>query len=616
MVLTGYGTGNDYKRSGEKENCNTCYPMDEREKNRVNAGEAKFHQVWQCALDGMRLTDGNGIIRDVNPAFSELVHLPGESLIGKPLSVIYQKEASRIMQKYCERFKTRTILPHVVNQYVLHDGTVRWFEVYNTFVEIPGEPEQVLSIFRDKTELVKATDKLKESETRLNIAVQSARIGLWDQDFKTGIIVRNNTWAEMLGYESKEIQKDKNAFLNLIHPNDRDKTSRIIQKHEAGQTDFFRIEHRLRCADGSWKWILNVGQIVERDESGKPLRAAGVHVDIDEQKKTEESLKQSEKLLHSVWDQSKDGMRLTDARGRIVMVNDAFSEMMGMPKEKLEGQFLGVIYYPEEQDRIVKRYKENFLNKTIQPYIARPFTLWNGEQKWFGVSIAFISDTLLLSVFRDITQQVRSQESLRELVHQKEMLMRELQHRVKNNMNIIASLISLEMRQIRDPDIRGIFLDIRNRIHSMAAIYERLSLTGDPESVELNQYIQTLAENILKTFTVGSNRLHLKTFLDPVRLDTKRAASLGLILNELLTNSLKYAYPNHEKGTITIEIRQTDNQIRFVVKDDGIGLPDDFSPGKEKSMGFMLIKTLVSQLKGKMTIDGGQGTQTTIEFPV
>ncbi|KUK53558.1 MAG: Sensory box histidine kinase [Marinimicrobia bacterium 46_47] len=590
--------------------------MDEREKNRVNAGEAKFHQVWQCALDGMRLTDGNGIIRDVNPAFSELVHLPGESLIGKPLSVIYQKEASRIMQKYCERFKTRTILPHVVNQYVLHDGTVRWFEVYNTFVEIPGEPEQVLSIFRDKTELVKATDKLKESETRLNIAVQSARIGLWDQDFKTGIIVRNNTWAEMLGYESKEIQKDKNAFLNLIHPNDRDKTSRIIQKHEAGQTDFFRIEHRLRCADGSWKWILNVGQIVERDESGKPLRAAGVHVDIDEQKKTEESLKQSEKLLHSVWDQSKDGMRLTDARGRIVMVNDAFSEMMGMPKEKLEGQFLGVIYYPEEQDRIVKRYKENFLNKTIQPYIARPFTLWNGEQKWFGVSIAFISDTLLLSVFRDITQQVRSQESLRELVHQKEMLMRELQHRVKNNMNIIASLISLEMRQIRDPDIRGIFLDIRNRIHSMAAIYERLSLTGDPESVELNQYIQTLAENILKTFTVGSNRLHLKTFLDPVRLDTKRAASLGLILNELLTNSLKYAYPNHEKGTITIEIRQTDNQIRFVVKDDGIGLPDDFSPGKEKSMGFMLIKTLVSQLKGKMTIDGGQGTQTTIEFPV
>lgn len=590
--------------------------MDEREKNRVNAGEAKFHQVWQCALDGMRLTDGNGIIRDVNPAFSELVHLPGESLIGKPLSVIYQKEASRIMRKYCERFKTRTILPHVVNQYVLHDGTVRWFEVYNTFVEIPGEPEQVLSIFRDKTELVKATDKLKESETRLNIAVQSARIGLWDQDFKTGIIVRNNTWAEMLGYEPKEIQKDKNAFLNLIHPNDRDKTSRIIQKHEAGQTDFFRIEHRLRCADGSWKWILNVGQIVERDESGKPLRAAGVHVDIDEQKKTEESLKQSEKLLHSVWDQSKDGMRLTDARGRIVMVNDAFSEMMGMPKEKLEGQFLGVIYYPEEQDRIVKRYKENFLNKTIQPYIARPFTLWNGEQKWFGVSIAFISDTLLLSVFRDITQQVRSQESLRELVHQKEMLMRELQHRVKNNMNIIASLISLEMRQIRDPDIRGIFLDIRNRIHSMAAIYERLSLTGDPESVELNQYIQTLAENILKTFTVGSNRLHLKTFLDPVRLDTKRAASLGLILNELLTNSLKYAYPNHEKGTITIEIRQTDNQIRFVVKDDGIGLPDDFSPGKEKSMGFMLINTLVSQLKGKMTIDGGQGTQTTIEFPV
>jgi two-component sensor histidine kinase len=150
----------------------------------------------------------------------------------------------------------------------------------------------------------------------------------------------------------------------------------------------------------------------------------------------------------------------------------------------------------------------------------------------------------------------------------------------------------------------------------MAAIYERFSLAGDLESVELNQYIQTLAENILKTFTAGFNRFHLETFLDPVRLDTKRAANLGLILNELLTNSLKHAYPHHEKGTITIEIRQKNNQLRFVVKDDGIGLPDDFSPGKEKGMGFMLIETLVSQLKGKMSLEGGQGTQTTIEFPI
>jgi PAS domain S-box-containing protein len=590
--------------------------VETKEIKRLQASEAKFRQIWESARDGMRLTDGDGIVRDVNPAFSEMVHLPRESLIGKPLSVIYQKDVSRIIRMHCERFKTRTIPPHLLNQCVLHDGSVRWFEVYNTFVNIPGEPEQVLAVFRDKTELVEATEKLKKSENRLNIAVQSARIGLWDQDFRTGTIIRNNTWAEMLGYSPEEIRKDKNAFFNLIHPDDKDKTNHILLKHEAGQTEFFQIEHRLRCADGSWKWILNVGQIVERDESGKPLRAAGVHIDIDKQKKTEESLKQSEKLLHSVWDQSKDGMRLTDAKGRIVMVNDAFSDMMDMPKEELEGQSLGVIYSPEEQHRIVKRYKENFSHKTIQPYIERPYTLWNGKQKWFGVSIAFISDTLLLSVFRDITQQVRNQESLRELVHQKEMLMRELQHRVKNNMNIIASLISLEMRQIQDPDIRDIFLNIRNRIHSMAAIYERFSLAGDLESVELNQYIQTLAENILKTFTAGFNRFHLETFLDPVRLDTKRAANLGLILNELLTNSLKHAYPHHEKGTITIEIRQKNNQLRFVVKDDGIGLPDDFSPGKEKGMGFMLIETLVSQLKGKMSLEGGQGTQTTIEFPI
>jgi len=588
--------------------------METKEIKRLRASEAKFRQIWESARDGMRLTDAEGIVRDVNTAFCEMIHLPREALIGKPLSVIYQQDASRIIRKHCERFKARTIPPHVLNQYILHDGTVRWFEVYNTYVKIPGEPEQVLAVFRDKTELVEATDKLKESESRLNIAVKSARIGLWDQDFRSGTIVRNKTWAEMLGYAPSDIETHKNAFLDLIHPEDKDETNRIIQEHEEGKTDYFRIEHRLRCADGSWKWILNVGQIVERDKSGKPLRAAGVHIDIDEQKKTQESLKQSEQLLHSVWDQSKDGMRLTDAEGRIVMVNDAFSDMMGMPKNEMEGQSLGIIYFPEEQHRIVKRYKENFLNKTVQPYIERPFTLWNGEQKWFGVSIAFISDTLLLSVFRDITQRVRNKESLKELVHQKEMFMRELQHRVKNNMNVLASIISLEMRQVQDPEMRDIFQNIRSRIHSVAAIYKRLNLTSDMESIELSQYIKTLAENILETFTAGSNRLHLETRLDPVRLVTKRAASLGLILNELLTNSLKYAYPHNEKGTITIEIHQEGNQLYFTVKDDGVGLPDDFSIGSQKSMGFMLIDILVKELKGKMSIDGKQGTQTTIEF--
>ncbi len=588
--------------------------MDKKEKNRFNTGEAKFHQVWQCALDGMRLTDGNGIIRDVNPAFCDLVQLPREALVNKPLSVIYRKDNDRIIQKHCERFRTRAIPEHVFNKYELHNGMVRWFEVHNTYVEIPGEPEQVLAIFRDKTAIKEASDKLIESEERLNIAVRSARIGLWDQDFKRDTIVRNETWAEMLGYSLKEIQKNKNAFLDLIHPEDKARVLRIVKMHEAGKTDFFRIEHRLKCADGSWKWILNVGQIVKRDDSGKPLRAAGIHLDIDEQKKTEESLKRSEELLHSVWDQSRDGMRLSDAKGRAIMVNNAFCTMMGKVREELEGQSLGIIYAPDEQQRIVKRYKENFANKTVLSYIERPFTLWNGIEKWFGVSIAFISDNLLLSVFRDITEQIKGQEFLKELVHQKEILMRELQHRVKNNLNIIGSLISLEMRQVKEPDVKDVFMNIKNRIYSMAAIYERFSMTGDLESVALNQYLKTLAESILKTFAAGLERIALKTNLEPLKLDTKRAANLGLILNELLTNALKYAYPGTQKGNIFVDLHQNGQLIQLCVRDTGVGLPDNFSPETLNSMGIMLIQTLVKQLKGKMTIDGSQGTQFKIEF--
>lgn len=580
-----------------------------------NKNDIKFRQIWESARDGMRLTDEKGIIHDVNPAFCDLIQLPRERLVGKPLSVIYKNDQERILRKHCERFKSRTISPYILNKYILHNGEIRWFEVYNTYIKIPGEPELVLAVFRDKTELIETIEAFKENEERLNIAVKGANIGLWDQDFRTQTVIRNKIWAEMLGYNLAEIGDRLIDYETLIHPDDREEVLKLLDAHEKGETDNFRVVHRLRCADGSWKWILNVGQIVERDKDGKPLRAAGIHFDIDAQKRAEESLKASEALFHSVWEHSNDGMRLTDEKGMMIKVNNAFCEIVGKKRSELEGQLLGVIYAPHEQQRIVIRYKENVAQKKIKPYIERPYILWDGTQKWFGVSIAFIHNSLVLSVFRDITERVKDHESLRQMVQQKEILMKELQHRVKNNLNIISNIIFLEMRQVKDPDVRNIFINIRNRIQSMVTIYDQFNLSEDMEMILLDKYLKTLGDCILEILTSYSGRIVLNASIEPIALDTNRAVSVGLILNEVITNAVKYAYTSDEKGEIDLTVYSDGEEIIFKVKDYGKGLPPDFSFENLKGMGLLLITNLAKQLQGTVNMKRDNGTTFILRFP-
>lgn len=149
----------------------------------------------------------------------------------------------------------------------------------------------------------RAEKALKESEERLSLALESAGLGLWDQDFETGRVYRNEIWAKMLGYELNEISDELDFFKDLVHPDDKSRLFEQAQAAESGKTSRFAIEHRIRTKEGKWKWIYNWGKIVERDEKGNPLRAVGTHLDITHLKKTEEELRMHQehtKLINSI----------------------------------------------------------------------------------------------------------------------------------------------------------------------------------------------------------------------------------------------------------------------------------------------------------------------------
>lgn len=164
------------------------------------------------------------------------------------------------------------------------NGSKLLLEVYEKPIFEEDKVVGLQGVAHDVTEQKAAEDKLKELNTRLQTAIDGANIGIWDQDFITGKVIRLGKWGEMLGYSTEKIDSELNTWKELIHPDDREIVEQVVKDHENGLTDDFKVEHRLKTASGDYKWILNWGRIYERDENGNPLKASGVHLDINERK--------------------------------------------------------------------------------------------------------------------------------------------------------------------------------------------------------------------------------------------------------------------------------------------------------------------------------------------
>lgn len=214
----------------------------------------------------------------------------------------------------------------------------------------------------------------------------------------------------------------------------------------------------------------------------------------------------------------------------------------------------------------------------------------------------------------DISERKRHEEELQRLLAQEENLLRELQHRVKNNLNVIISLLDLQMERMGGDACRSALADAGARVRSMSAIYERLEPSKDAGSVNLGAYLGDLALDLFGAYVMDLGRIHLERNLLPLRLDASRAVPLGLILNELITNALKHAFPDGRAGILRVSLEERGSSILISVCDDGVGLPEGFNPAATSGLGFMLINALVRQLRGVLRIEGGPGTRISIEL--
>jgi len=223
--------------------------------------------------------------------------------------------------------------------------------------------------------------------------------------------------------------------------------------------------------------------------------------------------------------------------------------------------------------------------------------------------------TMFTVIVRDVTRRTEAEERLKASLHEKEALLKEIHHRVKNNLQVISSLLALQARGVGDELTKKKFYESRDRIHSMALLHESLYQSDNLALINFPEYIRQLADHLFRSYGVTAERVRLRTDLDRLFLNMDTAVPCGLIVNELVSNSLKYAFPEGRSGEVHLALHESlGRTARLTVADDGIGLSPEFDWTTARSLGLRLVRTLAQQLDGTLEVGKGPGTSFQLTF--
>lgn len=338
----------------------------------------------------------------------------------------------------------------------------------------------------------------------------------------------------------------------------------------------------------------------------------------EELENTLKALKLSEEKYHSLYSSMNEGVALHELLFnedneaidyRIIDVNPAFESITGFEKEGVIGIKASRIYKTNEPP-----FLDIYANvaQSGQPMTFETF--YEPMGKYFEISTFSPGNNLFATIFEDVTNRKKAENKIKASLKEKDLLLSEIHHRVKNNLQIISSLLSLQERYIADKDARDIFIESKNRVRSMAAIHDSLYASSNFSSIKLEDYVRSLANMLFSTYKKDPNTVRLIIDLEGIDYDINTAVPLGLIINELLTNSIKHAFPGGREGLIEISINKEDGNSHMIIKDNGVGIPEDVDFENTTTLGVMLVKSLVSQLDGELKLYRGEGTKITLDF--
>jgi PAS domain S-box-containing protein len=459
---------------------------------------------------------------------------------------------------------------------------------------------------------------LKESEKSLAEAQKMAHIGNWEWNIATDEAHWSDELYRIFGLNPQEAPIGQNELFKYIHPDDRDYVNKTFKEGSKGEQT--SVDIRIILDNGEERTI-HVQTETIFDEDNIPIRVKGITQDITERKKAEEKTK----ILADAVESSNDAIATLSLDGTVMSWNNGAEQIYGYSAEEIIGKNITIVE-PNNLKLGIKSFCEKIKQgEQIQHYETlrerKDGTIINISAALSPVFNESGELVAILAISRDITERVKAEQTLAKI---DKLRIKEIHHRIKNNLQVITSLLDLQAEKFQDKEVLEAFKESQNRVISMALIHEELYKGEGTDALNFSAYLQKLTGNLFQTYSLKSKNISLIMDLEKnACFNMDIAVPLGIIVNELVSNSLKHAFTKDQQGEIQIKLsrerninRMEESVFNLIVSDNGKGIPKDMGVKKLESLGLQLVGTLIDQLDGKIEIKRDHGTEFRIIFSV
>ncbi|MBP7736499.1 MAG: PAS domain S-box protein [Spirochaetes bacterium] len=548
----------------------------------------------------------NGRILYGNPAFIKLSGLSRQEYTDFLTTEFYADQADRLTivetlnkQGYISNFETR---------FLRGDGSSFWGLLSSRIVSHKGEV-YAITTFIDITERKLVEDELKQ----IKYAIDSTTDAIGMATAQGRHFYQNKAFDRMFGFTVDEVA--------LRHPiaayKDKVIGQEVFEAIMSGNS--WQGEVEMIAKDGNCLPIFLRADAV-KDANGNVVSVIGVHTDISERKKAEKRLIRSEEKYRTLVDNMQDAVYRCDLEGNVTFATPSAARLLGYPLvDSLAGKSIGrdIYYHPDEREKLLSILEEkgtvSQYEAVLKKHDGSPVCVLTNSQYYRDENNSVIG---IEGVFSDITERKRAEQEIEASLKRNQTLLRELYHRTKNNMQVISSMLSLQLEYVKTGKIEEIFNEMENRIQSMSLVHKKLYQSQNLSSIDMGEYVIDLVDMLIKSYGIPHDRIGLNFDISGVNVLIDTAVPCGLIINELISNALKYAFPDGRKGEITIRLhRIEDGGIELTVADNGAGVPPGFDFRANGRMGLNIVFALTEyQLKGRAEFMSVKGTECVIRF--
>ena len=576
---------------------------------------ARLSGLLEAFPDAVYFKDTSGKYLILNQALEKLTGRKKQEIIGKTDAEIFPEDLARQCAVSDEQvIKTRE--PAVFYESMtLENGRVCYFESHKAPVfDAEGKLIGIAGISREVTDKKIAEEKLKQSERDFRSLFENSTLGLYRTTPDGRILLANPTIIKMLGYTSFEELASRNLEENgfeLSYPRQM-----FIEKIEQ-EGEVRGLEAAWKRKDGSTLWVRESARAV-KDENGRVLYYEGTVEDITEKKLAEIALAQQKELFQTIIDSAEDIVFVLNRDYELVLFNQAAARTFGLTPEEVRSRSFRELYPGENWEEARQRFDRVFGGEVVRADVELKY---NDRKIILNVTEVPLKNEkgeiyALCGIARDLTTRVELEKALELSLKEKEVLLREIHHRVKNNMQVISSMLNVQAHFVNKPEFTAIIKDCQNRIRSMALVHEHLYKFGQLSRINFGEYLNRLLVHLYNVHRVDQRQVEIELDCQPVEIEVSLAIPLGLISNELISNCFKHAFPGGKKGKVRVALQPLGpDGLRLEISDTGVGIPEEVNLEQSATFGLQLVGLLKDQVGAELKIERSSGTRFIITIP-